>query len=87
MHLISGVPPMKNRAYHAGIRRSPYDALFGSKVEVGLSTSRVPQDILENIVTEEELDDIVNTIEESENEFEELFPNMNLKYKSKITFL
>lgn len=26
---------MKNRAFHAGIKQSPYEALFGCKVKVG----------------------------------------------------
>ena len=38
---------MKNRALHSGIKRSPYEALFGCKVKVGLTTSSIPHDMLD----------------------------------------
>ena len=46
---------MKNRAYHSGIKTTPYEALFGCKIKIGLNTSNLPKDVLENIETEEEL--------------------------------
>nr|XP_022920061.1 KRAB-A domain-containing protein 2-like [Onthophagus taurus] len=45
---------MKNRAYHSGIKQSPYKALFGIEPRVGLSTSSLPQEIV-NIQDEDEL--------------------------------
>ncbi|KAL4143465.1 hypothetical protein QTP88_005796 [Uroleucon formosanum] len=36
----------KNRALHSGIWMSPYEALFGYKVKVGLSTSNLPKEYL-----------------------------------------
>lgn len=40
---------MKNRAYHKGINRSPYEALFGCKMKVGLDTSFLPPNILKDL--------------------------------------
>ncbi|CAI6358371.1 unnamed protein product [Macrosiphum euphorbiae] len=36
---------MKNRAYHKGINRSPYEALFGCKMKVGLDTPYILKDL------------------------------------------
>ena len=44
---------MKNRAHHSGIRRSPYQAMFGCDVKVGLVT--LPADAVAKIESEEEL--------------------------------
>ncbi|CAI6369957.1 unnamed protein product [Macrosiphum euphorbiae] len=44
---------MKNRAYHKGINRSPYEALFGCKMKVGLDTSFLPPYILKDLDDEE----------------------------------
>jgi hypothetical protein len=50
---------MKNRAYHSGIKRTPYEALFGCKAKVGLTTSSLPQDVLQDIQSEEQLEKII----------------------------
>ena len=55
---------MKNRAYHSGIKMSPYGALFGSKVKLALNTSNLPQEVLMNIKSEKELENIVASVEE-----------------------
>lgn len=46
---------MKNRAYHSGIKQSPYKALFGMEPRVGLSTSSLPQEIINDIQDEDDL--------------------------------
>jgi len=46
---------MKNRALHSGIKMSPYEALFGCKVKVGLSTSNLPKEVIDNLENEEQL--------------------------------
>ncbi|KFD62379.1 LOW QUALITY PROTEIN: hypothetical protein M514_25502 [Trichuris suis] len=51
----------KNRAFHTGIKRTPYEALFGCKAKVGLATSSLPQDVLQDIQTEEELEEIIES--------------------------
>ena len=54
----------KNQTYHSGIKRSPYEAIFGTPTKIGLSSSRIPKELLPSINSEEELK---NTIEEMEN--------------------
>lgn len=49
---------MKNRAYHARINRSPYEAMFGCRAKVGLNS--LPKDALVDLLTEEELENILN---------------------------
>ena len=58
----------KNRSFHTGIKQSPYEALFGSKPKVGLSTSNVPLDIIPQLQSEEDLMDLVSEPDESCNE-------------------
>jgi hypothetical protein len=43
----------KNRRFHEGIKRSPYEARFGSPPKVGLTTSKLPNEIL-NVIEKEE---------------------------------
>lgn len=51
---------MKNRAYHHGIKRSPYQAMFGCDVKVGLRSSNLPAEVIEYIQNEEDLEKFVN---------------------------
>ncbi|XP_074039518.1 uncharacterized protein [Leptinotarsa decemlineata] len=57
----------KNRAYHSGIKCSPYEAMFGVPAKIGLRTSSLPDDVLENISTEEDLEELVKQIEENQS--------------------
>lgn len=50
---------MKNRALHPAIKMSPYETLFGCEVKVGLSTSNLPKEIIDNLENEEQLKEIV----------------------------
>lgn len=54
------VQVMKNRAYHDGIKRSPYKAMFGIDLKIGLLNSKLRKELMEGINTEKELLDIVN---------------------------
>ena len=45
----------KNIALHAGIKRAPYEALFGGKPKVGLTSSTLPQEVINKLQTEEDL--------------------------------
>ncbi|KAF0768381.1 SCAN domain-containing protein 3-like [Aphis craccivora] len=36
---------MKNRAYHSGIKTTPYEALFKCKIKIGLNTLNLPKEI------------------------------------------
>lgn len=46
---------IRYRAYHAGINTTPYEALFGCKIKIGLNTPNLPKEVVENIETEEDL--------------------------------
>ncbi len=59
---------MKNRAYHSGIKRTPYEALFGCKPKVGLSTSFLPKDVLKDINTEEQLEKVIESVQTMEKD-------------------
>lgn len=68
---------MKNRAYHQGIKRSPYEAMFGCPAKVGLKSTSLPENVINDIESEEDLmkllqNDDGNAREdgESENEIE-----------------
>ena len=50
---------MKNRAYHKGIKCSPYEAMFGRPTKVGLKTSNLPDDAIDDIFAEEVLEKII----------------------------
>ncbi|XP_046677250.1 KRAB-A domain-containing protein 2-like [Homalodisca vitripennis] len=51
---------MKNRAFHSGIKQSPYKAMFGMDPRVGLSTSSLPSEIVRDINDEEDLKKVIN---------------------------
>ena len=51
---------MKNRAFHSGINRTPYEALFGCKLKLGLSTS-FPSDVIGGVASEEDLEDVLSS--------------------------
>ncbi|GFN76113.1 integrase core domain protein [Plakobranchus ocellatus] len=54
---------MGNRAFPSGIKRPPYEALFGCKAKVGLTISSLPVDVLQDVETEEELEKIIESIQ------------------------
>ena len=45
----------KNSSYHSGIKQSPYKALFGTEVKVGLRSNTYPTEILKRMVSEDDL--------------------------------
>ncbi|XP_068233567.1 KRAB-A domain-containing protein 2-like [Palaemon carinicauda] len=45
----------KNSAYHAGIKRSPYAAMFGVNALVGLTSTSLPQEIISCLQSEQDL--------------------------------
>ena len=46
---------MKNRAYHEGIKSSPYEGMFSQPMKVGLKTSNLADDAIEDMFTKEKL--------------------------------
>ena len=49
------VQQKKNCAYHAGIKQTPYKAMFGEDPRIGLTSSSLPHEILERLQTEDDL--------------------------------
>lgn len=49
---------MKNRAYHSGIKMTPYKAMFGVDPRVGLATSNLPDDLIATINVEDDLENL-----------------------------
>ena len=45
----------KNSRWHSGINREPYLAMFGRRPCFGLKDLDIPQEVINNIETEEEL--------------------------------
>ncbi|GFQ80343.1 uncharacterized protein TNCT_127041 [Trichonephila clavata] len=54
---------MKNRAHHSGIKSTPYEARFGCKPKVDLTTSFLPEDVLKVINTEEQLEKVIESVQ------------------------
>ena len=52
---IKFVQFQKNTAHHAGIKCSPYSALFGCDARIGLTSSSLPQKIIERMQSEDDL--------------------------------
>lgn len=50
----------KNSSFHRTIKRSSYKALFGTEPKTGLQSSHIPKELLEKLVTEEDLDLLLN---------------------------
>ena len=51
---------MKSRAYHEGIKCSPCKAMFGQPMKARLKTSNLPDDTIDDIFAEEELEKIIS---------------------------
>lgn len=55
----------KNRAYHSGIQQSPYKTMFGIDFRLGLTSTNLPDEILDKIGNEiedeEHLNEYLNT--------------------------
>lgn len=46
---------MKNRSYSAAVKRSPYQALFGCQPRVGLSSTSLPKEMIDQFNSEDDL--------------------------------
>uniref|UniRef100_A0A8D8Q4X0 KRAB-A domain-containing protein 2 n=1 Tax=Cacopsylla melanoneura TaxID=428564 RepID=A0A8D8Q4X0_9HEMI len=64
------VQAMKNRAYHDGIKSSPYEIMFGVPMRMGLATSVLPRDAVKTMNSEEDLETVLSNITISGNENE-----------------
>ncbi|XP_043485342.1 KRAB-A domain-containing protein 2-like [Leptopilina heterotoma] len=59
---------MKNRSLHSGTKQAPYKAMFGTDPKVGLSTSKLPSDVIKKIRTEDDLQDVLKSNDVDEND-------------------
>src|SRR5215510_13757380 len=50
----------KNRVLHSGIKTSPYEAMFGTALRIGLADSPLTEDMYFSIKTEEVLEQLFN---------------------------
>ncbi|XP_068235542.1 KRAB-A domain-containing protein 2-like [Palaemon carinicauda] len=58
----------KNLAYHTGIKRSPYAAMFGVNTRVGLTSTSLPQEIISCLQSEQ---DLITTLQQQETDANE----------------
>ena len=76
---------MKNRAYHAGIKCSSYEAMFGQPMKVGLKTSNLPDDAIDDIIAEGELEKIISGQDGDEQKIEiflrKILPSRKMIYQ------
>jgi len=54
------VQAMKNRTYHEGIKCSPYEAMFGVPMKLGIVNSDLSRNLTINMTTEEDLEKVIN---------------------------
>lgn len=66
----------KNRALHEGIKKSPYEAMFGSKQRIGLADSSLESEVYDSLKTEEDLEKMLKGMTcETEQQNEEIVTN------------
>jgi len=65
------VQAMKNRAYHEGIKCSPYEAMFGVPMKLGIANSVLPRNLTINMTTEEDLEKVININNECTGDIED----------------
>jgi hypothetical protein len=61
---------MKNRALHSGIKQSPCKATFDIEPRVGLTTSTLPSEVVQNIEYEDELEQVIKQINAERQQIE-----------------
>ncbi|XP_023239475.1 KRAB-A domain-containing protein 2-like [Centruroides sculpturatus] len=54
------IQAMKNRAYHEGIKCSPYETMFGCPMIMDLAASAIPSDMIRVIRSEEDLEKLLH---------------------------
>ncbi|GFX50323.1 hypothetical protein TNCV_338581 [Trichonephila clavipes] len=69
----------KNSSFHRTIKRSPYKALFGLEPKIGLQSSHISKELLEKLVTEEDLDLLLNQQDHDITSTPEDLPVISLK--------
>lgn len=62
------IQSQKNRSFHRGIGRSPYEAMFGSRQVNGLGDADLPRDVIHKLQSEEDLEELINSMENEQND-------------------
>jgi len=62
---------MKNRAYHEKIKCSPYEAMFGVPMKLGIANSVLPRNLTINMTTEDDLEKVININNECTGDIED----------------
>lgn len=62
------VQAMKNRAYHAGINCSPYEAMFGVPMKLGITSLPGLRNVLDSIHSEEDLESAIKVGSETSDD-------------------
>lgn len=55
----------KNRSFHRGIQRTPYEAMFGTRLINGLTDSNLPLEIVQKLQDEEDIYKLQTTVSEN----------------------
>ena len=74
---IKFVKFQKNNSYYTGIGMAPFEAIYGSKAKLGLTSSNLPPELLSTLETEENLMQVLK--ETNLKEFENFFKKKNLR--------
>ena len=61
------IQSQKNRSFHRGIGRSPYEAMFGSRQVNGLGDADLPPDVIQKLQSEKDLEELINSMENEQN--------------------
>ena len=75
------VQVMKNKAHRRGIKCSPYEAMFGQPMRVGLKSSNFPDDAIANLMSEEDLERVIASVSSATND-QELGENQSVDVKN-----
>ena len=58
---LNFVQMFKNNSHHSTTKMTPYQALFGAPLKIGSKTSPLPQDMLERLETESDLNKLLKS--------------------------
>ena len=64
------VQTRKNNALHGGLKCSPYEAMFGQRMKIGLKTSNTPVDVMRALYSEEDLAEVINSTQSERQDME-----------------
>ena len=80
---------MKIRTYHEGIKCSPYEAMFGVPMELGIANSVLPRNLTINMTTEEDLEKVITINNEctGDLEYEDTDHNQLLLWNCKVMII